>query len=105
MYRSDGDSKNPMYRTLTRSNASIYGVFITSEGAYSNSRGFQFNVNNLKKGSMYRLRIFVGVWDQQGTLTVEMDGNVGFMDSTVLSFCFPSVMMICFTYYLVYKYV
>jgi len=78
-YWSDGAKDMPI---VTEEEALTSGVFI-SEGE------FEWSVNNLKGGNVYKLRVFVGVWYDRGAFSVALniDGVTEsvFSDSTVTS--------------------
>eukprot|EP01084_Bolivina_argentea_P186940 322125_1 len=70
------------YDVLTINNASLHGIYIASV----NDAGFQFSLNNLIKGNIYKIRIFVGVYNDDGYFKAGV--NIGskeyvFEDQTV----------------------
>ena len=59
-YWNDGDISE--YQVLTMNNASTYGLYIVPSNNNNDNRGFQFNLENLKAGNVYNIKIYVGVW-------------------------------------------
>eukprot|EP00483_Globobulimina_turgida_P007929 UN07945 len=77
-YWNDGESDMPI-RSLD--DATTTGVY------YSDSREqLELNVNNLKAGNVYRLRVYVGVYRDNGRISVTLNtgsGSYTFSDNTV----------------------
>ena len=54
-------------------NASTYGLYIVPSNDNNDNRGFQFNLENLKDGNIYKIRIYVGVWGMSGHLRAKVN--------------------------------
>eukprot|EP01084_Bolivina_argentea_P186854 321975_1 len=77
-YWSDGDKDIPV---LSIDDASINGVWIAGKG-----NAFSFEIDGLEGGDVYRLRIYVGVYQGSGIFEAELDigsSKYQFVDSSI----------------------
>ena len=88
---SDGQPSH--YRTLAQSNASTTGIYMSPESGHGGNnaqRGFELNVEGLRGGLVYRVRVYVGVWNERGHLRVAFGSEFLFEDVTLSGLEFAS---------------